>query len=333
MRTFYPAADFPILYKSTYECGDLVDSAGELPADERCVKGYMAQSDLIGGQLLNIVSSFVNSRASLIVEGVHLSVDLMMKIVTQFPNVIPFLIYIKKEAFHQQRFAVRAKYMTTDPTVNRYISHFSAIRTVQSYLSKEASRCLIPKLDNRNIDRSVETMHQTLFSYLKKLEGRSTMFDSESQRLTFLDSVWKRRKQKITSKSKTLKAIKALKKEPDAPQADTALEDVLRILPKDGMRVASEDMVGDVISFCGGTMVLSHEGREPEIKEPEPEPIPRVSVVQQPSEVNDDVDTETEPDPGEVTLTDFMETDSELVDWNAVAGVIPLIRREPSETT
>jgi 2-phosphoglycerate kinase len=152
MRTFYPAADFPILYKSTYDWGDLVDPVDELPEDERCVKGYMAQSDLIGAQLLNIVSSFVNSRASLIVEGIHLSVDLMMKIVTQSLNVIPFLIYIKKEAFRQQRFAVRAKYMTTDPTVNRYISHFSAIRTVQSCLSKEGSCCLAPKLDNRNID-------------------------------------------------------------------------------------------------------------------------------------------------------------------------------------
>jgi hypothetical protein len=57
-----------------------------------------------------------------------------------------------------------------------------------------------------------------------------------------------------------------------------------------------------------------------------------VPLVQPPSEVNDDGDTETEPDPGEVTLTDFMETDSELVDWSAAAGATPLIRHESGET-
>lgn len=172
----------------------------------------MAQSELVGNQLNSIIATFVKSHASLIVEGVHLSIDVILKLVQQFPNIIPFLIYIKKEDFHRQRFAVRAKYMTTDPSENRYISHFDAIRCVQNYLSEGASHHLLPKIDNRNIDRSMETMHQTIFSYLKKLEGRKSMYDESTQKLTFLDSVWKRRKQKMTSKSKSLKAINSLKK-------------------------------------------------------------------------------------------------------------------------
>ncbi|MDD7353470.1 MAG: hypothetical protein PUG84_08395, partial [Peptoniphilaceae bacterium] len=87
-----------------------------------------------------------------------------------------------------------SKYMTTDPSNNRYISNFHAIRLVQSFLSTNATKFLIPKLDNRNIDRSIETLHQTIFTYIKKLNGRNSLYDPETHRLTLLDSVWKRRK-------------------------------------------------------------------------------------------------------------------------------------------
>jgi hypothetical protein len=285
-----------------------------MPEEERCVKGYIAQSELVSTQLMNIISLFISSRASLIVEGVCLSVDLMMRIVAQFPNVIPFLIYIKKEGFYAQRFAVRAKYMTTDPSVNRCIRHFTAIRTIQSSLSKDASSSLIPKIDNRNIDRSMETMHQTLFSYLKKLEGRPTMLGTFSQRLTFLDSVWKRRKQKLTSKSKTIKAIRALKKgtspEPVPVQPEISFDEVIKSLPHDGKRVASEDMVGDGIAYQQGTMTLLHEERKSVSDESELEPVPQSTA---PPETPDDGDAETEPYPVEITLTDFLETgDSQI---------------------
>ncbi|OHT04297.1 hypothetical protein TRFO_28236 [Tritrichomonas foetus] len=39
MRTFYPQKDYPILYKSTYECGDLVDPDHTMSEEERvCFK-------------------------------------------------------------------------------------------------------------------------------------------------------------------------------------------------------------------------------------------------------------------------------------------------------
>ena len=319
MRTFYPQDKYPVLYKSTYECGDLVDPEHKLPYDERCVKGYLAQSELVGVELMKIIESFVMSHASLIVEGVHLSIELILRIVTRFPNVVPFLIYIKKEDFHRQRFAVRAKYMTTDPSMNKYISNFGAIRAVQGYLSKSSNLYLIPKIDNRNIDRSMETMHQTLFSYLKKLEGRATMFDPETQRLTFLDSIWKRRKQKIASKTNTLNMIKALKKAGDAveavPRPECSLKDLMTALPREGQVLQVDDIAGDVIEYLpNGAMLLKHEPVEKkDAPEADSEPTVRVHIGD-----DDFADTETDFDPAEVTLTDFVETtDSEVVEWRA----------------
>ncbi|EAX91320.1 hypothetical protein TVAG_065360 [Trichomonas vaginalis G3] len=275
---------------------------------------------------MKVVASFVESRSSLIVEGVHLSVNVLMKVVSSFPNVVPFLIYIKKEDFHRQRFAVRAKYMTTDPGQNKYISNFDAIRSVQSSLSKGASEHLIPKIDNRNIDRSIETMHQTLFSYLKKLEGRQSMFDPKTEKLTFLDMIWKRRKQKMTSKAKTLKAISMLTTGGSADLVtgeeqtlSHSLQDLLESLPSPD-KVFRDSQGGNDISFNSyGTMLLGNvdiqEDDGMDLTTP-PVPVPphnRVSPFFIEQKINDDSNeeqeaTETEADPVELTLTDFAET-------------------------
>ncbi|OHT01440.1 hypothetical protein TRFO_31766 [Tritrichomonas foetus] len=302
----------------------------------QCIKGYLEQSELVGNQLMTIISSFVNSHASLIVEGVHLSVDVMLKIVKNFPNVVPFLVYIKKENFHRQRFAVRAKYMTTDPSQNRYISNFEAIRGVQGYLSEGASHHLLPKIDNRNIDRSLETMHQTVFSYLKKLEGRPSMYDESTKKLTFLDTVWKRRKQKMTSsKSKSLKAIKNMKKatdemEPSSESNEKFFEELLSALPVEGQRVSNEDMDGNVIQYLrNGSMLMSYDES---FKKEEEEVVPEMPIGHQRKESIDNdqdfPDTETDLDPAEVTLTDFAETtDSEAIDWSSVIAAANNFRR------
>ncbi|KAH0794982.1 hypothetical protein GPJ56_001108 [Histomonas meleagridis] len=324
MRSKYPKSQYPILHCSTYECGDIVDPDHLLSDEERCLKGYLAQSELVGTQLTSVISSFVKSRTSLIVEGVHLSVDLIMKLVREFLNVVPFLIYIKKEDFHRQRFAVRAKYMTTDPSQNRYISNFPAIRLVQRSLSQGASQYLIPKIDNRNIDRSLETMHQTLFSYLKKQQGRPTMFDPKTQKLTFLNSVWRRRKQKLTSKTNTLKAIKTMKNAQEIADTTTksSVQDLLNSLVKEGM-IYYDDISGSTIKILpNGTMYyqskeenINNEKQKEEKNENEGEEnsCDAVPIIRDESEVTE---AETE-DPAEITLTDFLETtDSEYVDFH-----------------
>ena len=56
---------------------------------------------------------------------------------------------------------------------NRYLANFEAIRMIQRYLVKHADSCLLPKVDNTNVDRSVRTIHSTLLrclqSYVRSL--------------------------------------------------------------------------------------------------------------------------------------------------------------------
>lgn len=316
MRTMFPKEQYPILHCSTYECGDVVDPKHMLGDDERCLLGYNEQAKMVGDHLKKVIQNFVQTRTSLIVEGVHLSAQVLMDIVQSFPNIAPFLIYIKKEDFHQQRFAVRAKYMTTDPSQNRYISNFGRIRLVQTELSTKSSEFLIPKIDNRNIDRTIETIHHTVFLYMKKLEGRPSLYDPYTKKLTFLNEIWKRRKIKLGSKNKTVKSIQSIKSsEPDNPESQADLSKLLNSLPAPG-KVIMDDSGSTKMEFLNnGSMVLVTRTTE-QVEQQLPKRRERVTFIQEDiimasgnwREERDAHETDTEGDPVEVTLTDYIET-------------------------
>jgi hypothetical protein len=120
-------------------------------------------------------------------------------------------------------------------------------------------------------------MHHTFFSYLKKLEGNERLMDADTQRLTFLSSVLKRRKNKMTSKSKTIKAIKDMKE--GAADADPPAEDecrgLLQFLPTEGKHIAGEE--GDGIVYDGRTMRLLHEAAQADPPVPIEDLVPQTS--------------------------------------------------------
>ena len=105
--------------------------------------------------MVRVIQGFYERNESLVVEGVHLTVSFLKQMMTKYPTCIPFVLYIKDKKKHGERFAVRAKHMTIDPRYNKYIANLLAIRTIQDYLVKKSEEVLIPKVENRNVDRSV----------------------------------------------------------------------------------------------------------------------------------------------------------------------------------
>ena len=49
------------------------------------------------------------------VEGVHLSLHAVARLMAAHPSFVPFLVHISNEAKHRERFAVRSKFMTLEP--------------------------------------------------------------------------------------------------------------------------------------------------------------------------------------------------------------------------
>ena len=100
-----------------------------------------------------------------------------MGLMKKHPSIIPFMIYIANEDKHLERFAVRAKYMTLDPTKNKYVKYIRNIRTIQDYLCKRADKHLVPKINNTNVDKSVAAIHATVFNCLRRREDGETLLD------------------------------------------------------------------------------------------------------------------------------------------------------------
>lgn len=102
------------------------------------------------------------------------------------PSIVPFMIYISNEDKHLERFAVRAKYMTLDPSKNKYVKYIRNIRSIQEYLCNRADKHLVPKINNTNVDKSVAAIHATLFSCLRRREAGEPLYDSGTNTVIIL---------------------------------------------------------------------------------------------------------------------------------------------------
>lgn len=72
------------------------------------VQGYRAQSSMILDSLEALLASCASRGESLVIEGVLLSTDNILALMSRHHNIIPFLIHISNEAKHRERFAVCA---------------------------------------------------------------------------------------------------------------------------------------------------------------------------------------------------------------------------------
>ncbi|KAJ4971491.1 hypothetical protein NE237_004590 [Protea cynaroides] len=141
------------------------------------LEGYKAQSEMVIESLDKLITAWEERKESVVIEGVHLSLNFVMGLMKRHPSIIPFLIYISDEEKHLERFAIRAKYMTLDPSKNKYTKYISNIRTIQDYLCKRADKHLVPKVNNTNVDRSVASIHSTIFSCLRRRQMGVSFYD------------------------------------------------------------------------------------------------------------------------------------------------------------
>lgn len=170
LRNFMTKEEKPVLFASTYETGKYVSEEEHPSEKKRTIVGYKEQSNLVQEYLEDVLEDYYNRKESIVIEGVHLTIRFMKKMMRKFTNVvIPFAICIKNEDKHKERFAVWSKSMTIDPKLNKYIEHFKSIRTIQKYLVKKAEKVLIPRIDNTNVDKSLGLIHSTMIRCLRRI--------------------------------------------------------------------------------------------------------------------------------------------------------------------
>ncbi|KAI3412270.1 uncharacterized protein J3R85_017518 [Psidium guajava] len=158
---------------------------------QMAVEGFKAQSEMVIDSLDRLITAWEERKESVVVEGVHLSLNFVMGLMKKHPSIIPFMIYITNEDKHMERFAVRAKYMTLDPAKNKYVKYIKNIRTIQDYLCKRADKHLVPKVNNTNVDRSVAAIHATVFSCLRRREVGEQLYDPTTNTVSVIDEEYR----------------------------------------------------------------------------------------------------------------------------------------------
>lgn len=158
---------------------------------QMAIEGYKAQSEMVIDSLDRLITAWEERKESVVVEGVHLSLNFVMGLMKKHPSIIPFMIYITNEDKHLERFAVRAKYMTLDPAKNKYVKYIRNIRTIQEYLCKRADKHLIPKINNTNVDKSVAAIHATVFSCLRRREAGELLYDPVRNTVPIIDEEYR----------------------------------------------------------------------------------------------------------------------------------------------
>ncbi|XP_022887841.1 P-loop NTPase domain-containing protein LPA1 homolog 2-like [Olea europaea var. sylvestris] len=158
---------------------------------QMAIEGFKAQSEMVIDSLDRLITAWEKRKESVVVEGVHLSLNFVMGLMKKHPSIIPFMIYISNEEKHLERFAVRAKYMTLDPSKNKYVKYIRNIRTIQEYLCNRADKHLVPKINNTNVDKSVAAIHATVFSCLRRREAGEQLYDPSTNTVSVIDEEYR----------------------------------------------------------------------------------------------------------------------------------------------
>jgi 2-phosphoglycerate kinase len=195
MRNFTSEDDSPFLFASSYNSDEKLSdkqrqhivktvrnkatNAGkaysevklEKKVHKRCVQeGFKLQCALVERQLQGLLQQFSDRRESVVVEGVHLTVEVVVELMKRHTFAVPFLVHISNEKKHCERFAIRSRNMTLNPKRNKYVKNFQNIRIIQRHLHKRAESFMIPKIDNTNVDRSLATVHSTLLRVMRRAD-------------------------------------------------------------------------------------------------------------------------------------------------------------------
>ncbi|KAN0026001.1 hypothetical protein ACTFIV_006981 [Dictyostelium citrinum] len=211
LRKFISRQESPILWASTYHAGEIISNPS-LSHKEKILQGYEAQNEMIFNKLDILIGHYEKRKESLIVEGVHLDTKLILRLVKKHPSCIPFLMYISNEAKHKERFAIRSKYMTLDPHQNKYTKYFKNIRIINDHLCHGADEHMIPQIDNTSIDRSLATIHGTIFACLKrKVQCGESYYNHETDKMNMLYSEYEQIQHQFWSSKGMLRLIQKKK--------------------------------------------------------------------------------------------------------------------------
>lgn len=168
MRMLIPERLLPILHRSSFDAGDLVEpsSDGEQDPLAAVVAGYRRQLELLAVPCEAVITRAIRERVSLILEGVHVHPGLAERISGHGDAIlVPIMLGVLKPEHLRARLRGRQRIAPerdtrTDPANFRRIWH------LQGHLLDEADRLGTPILLNEDQDKATTLVLRTVIDVL-----------------------------------------------------------------------------------------------------------------------------------------------------------------------
>ena len=141
-------------------------------SEQRLVDGYRTQADLLSVACEGVVHRALHERVSLILEGVHVSPQLLQRIeVPSDAVVVPVMLGVLNSDSLKARIKGRGQ-LAPGRRSKRYLKHFDSIWSLQSHLLSEADQSQMTIVPNESMESTVEQILSTIIDQLQGENGR-----------------------------------------------------------------------------------------------------------------------------------------------------------------
>jgi 2-phosphoglycerate kinase len=170
MRMMIPERLLPVLHQSSFRAWESlpIDDSLERDIEQMVADGYRSQAELLAVPCEAVLQRSVRESVPLILEGVHINPGLT-DLVPDKSDAIT--VQVTLAVLHSTELKARLRGRGTRAPhrrAKRYLKHFEAIWSLQSYLLSEADRCDVPIIDNVQKEKTMHQLTGTIIDELRR---------------------------------------------------------------------------------------------------------------------------------------------------------------------
>jgi 2-phosphoglycerate kinase len=171
MRRMVSEKLLPVLHSSSYDAHKYLNIEAK---KNDVLMGFQMQTAEVTVGIEAIIGRALKEGTPTMIEGLHVVPGYISKEYMEKPNILTFVLHLKDEKEHRNRFYARALETKFHRPVEAYMENFDSIRQIQDYVIKKAKENNVEVIENTEIEKTItELMDRFIDAIIKqgKREG------------------------------------------------------------------------------------------------------------------------------------------------------------------
>lgn len=156
MQLYESKKENPMLFSVTHECWKFLGSKNK----KNVIRGALLHAETLHGKIIEIVRKSLKDGRSIIVEGVHVTPNLIKKINSGPGKIYGFILSKKNTKDHLKFFDLKNEERAIPHT--KWYENFKEIRTIQSHLVKIAKENNFYVIENEDLEKTVRKIIEVI---------------------------------------------------------------------------------------------------------------------------------------------------------------------------